>query len=63
MNSMCSKCQIVFRRFIKDESGATAIEYGLLAVILAVGIIVGAQGIGSTITNMWNGVDNSVGAT
>ena len=28
-----------FSRFMKDESGATAIEYGLIAAILGVGII------------------------
>lgn len=29
----------IFSRFIKDESGATAIEYGLIAAIVGVGII------------------------
>ncbi|HML28622.1 MAG TPA: Flp family type IVb pilin [Hyphomicrobium sp.] len=29
----------MFSRFVKDESGATAIEYGLIAAIVAVGII------------------------
>lgn len=29
----------IFSRFLKDESGATAIEYGLIAAILSVGII------------------------
>jgi pilus assembly protein Flp/PilA len=29
----------LFKRFIKDESGATAIEYGLIAAIVGVGII------------------------
>ncbi len=29
----------LFNRFIKDESGATAIEYGLIAAIVAVGLI------------------------
>ncbi len=29
----------VFARFIKDQSGATAIEYGLIAAIIGVGII------------------------
>ncbi len=29
-----------FARFLKDESGATAIEYGLIAAIVGVGIIV-----------------------
>jgi pilus assembly protein Flp/PilA len=29
----------LFSRFVKDESGATAIEYGLIAAIVGVGII------------------------
>jgi pilus assembly protein Flp/PilA len=29
----------LFNRFVKDESGATAIEYGLIAAIIGVGII------------------------
>jgi pilus assembly protein Flp/PilA len=33
----------VFSRFIKDESGATAIEYGILAAIVGVGIVGGLQ--------------------
>ncbi len=57
------KVKNTFARFIKNESGATAIEYGLLAAILAVGIIVGANGIGIVVTNMWNGVEADVGAT
>jgi pilus assembly protein Flp/PilA len=31
----------ILARFVKDDSGATAIEYGLIAAIVAVGIIVG----------------------
>lgn len=31
----------IFSRFLKDESGATAIEYGLIAAILGVGIVAG----------------------
>jgi pilus assembly protein Flp/PilA len=33
-------------RFLKDESGATAIEYGLLAALIAVVIIAGARAVG-----------------
>jgi len=29
----------MFKRFLKDESGATAIEYGLIAALIAVGIV------------------------
>ena len=36
-------------RFVKDESGATAIEYGLIAAGISVVIIVAVNGIGSTL--------------
>ncbi|HSR79682.1 MAG TPA: Flp family type IVb pilin [Hyphomicrobiaceae bacterium] len=36
-------------RFVKDEAGATAIEYGLIAALIAVGIIAAARGLGSQI--------------
>lgn len=32
----------LFNRFVKDESGATAIEYGLIAAVIGLGILVGA---------------------
>ena len=34
-------------RFVKDESGATAIEYGLIAALIAVAIMVGARALGT----------------
>ena len=36
-------------RFAKDESGATAIEYGLIAALIAVAIIAGAGALGTAI--------------
>lgn len=30
----------LFSRFIKDESGATAIEYGLIAALIGIGLVV-----------------------
>jgi len=39
--------QNLFTRFIEDESGATAIEYGLIAALIAVGMIAGAGALGS----------------
>jgi pilus assembly protein Flp/PilA len=41
-------------RFLKDESGATAIEYGLIAALIAVGIIAAARGLGSQIGDTFN---------
>ncbi len=37
----------LFARFLKDESGATAIEYGLIAALIALAIMVGAGTIGT----------------
>lgn len=39
----------LFARFAKDESGATAIEYGLIAALIAVGIITAATTLGDNI--------------
>ena len=37
-------------RFLNDESGATAIEYGLIAALIGVGIIVSARALGLQLT-------------
>ena len=41
--------QNVISRFIRDESGATAIEYGLIAALIALAIITGAGALGNSI--------------
>lgn len=43
-------------RFLKDESGATAIEYGLIAALIAVGIIAAATTLGNGLAGIFNGV-------
>jgi pilus assembly protein Flp/PilA len=47
-------------RFLRDESGATAIEYGLIAAGIAVVIIVAVQTTGNNLSNTFNSVANSV---
>ena len=47
-------------RFVKDESGATAIEYGLIAALIAVGIIAAARGLGSQIGDTFNTVTTTM---
>ena len=47
-------------RFLRDESGATAIEYGLIAAGIAVVIIVAVQTTGNNLSNTFNSVENSV---
>jgi pilus assembly protein Flp/PilA len=48
-------------RFAKDESGATAIEYGLIATLIAVAIIVGAGALGTSLNTMFSGLGTTVG--
>ena len=43
-------------RFLKDESGATAIEYGLIAACISVAIIAVVQGVGTKLTNTFGSV-------
>jgi pilus assembly protein Flp/PilA len=52
----------IFARFAKDESGATAIEYGLIAALIAVGIIVAAGLLGDNLESLFNGIANTLGA-
>jgi pilus assembly protein Flp/PilA len=49
-----------FKRFIMDDSGDTAIEYGLMAALLAVGILVADQTLGSQISTTFNSVSNGL---
>lgn len=50
----------LFARFAQDESGATAIEYGLIAALISVAII-GAVGIlGGTLQNVFTGINTEL---
>ena len=49
-------------RFLKDEDGATAIEYGLIAALVALAIIAGATKLGTQIGTTFNTVGNSMSA-
>ena len=48
--------QNLFARFVKCESGATAIEYGLIASLIGVAIITAVEAVGTGITNTFNDV-------
>jgi pilus assembly protein Flp/PilA len=50
----------LFARFAKDESGTTAIEYGLLATLIGVAIIAGATFLGGKLNSMFNAVDGKI---
>jgi pilus assembly protein Flp/PilA len=43
----------IIARFAKDESGATAIEYGLIAALIAVGIIAAATALGGSLSSLF----------
>ena len=44
----------LFARFAKDESGATAIEYGLIAALISVALIAGAGALGTALNNTFS---------
>ena len=44
----------IFARFVKDESGATAIEYGLIAALIALAIVAGAGALGNGLSDQFN---------
>jgi pilus assembly protein Flp/PilA len=50
-------------RFMNDESGATAIEYGLIAALIAVGIIAAATTLGGGLSNLFNNIGTKVNTT
>ncbi|MCC6306843.1 MAG: Flp family type IVb pilin [Rhodobacteraceae bacterium] len=50
----------LFARFVKDESGATAIEYGLIASLVGVAIIVGAGALGTNLNTAFTDLGNQM---
>jgi pilus assembly protein Flp/PilA len=44
------------KRLTKDDAGATAIEYGLIAALIAVAIIAGATSVGTSLSGTFNTV-------
>jgi pilus assembly protein Flp/PilA len=50
-----------FNRFAKDESGATAIEYGLIASLIAVAIITILGTLGTKLTATFTSVSSKLG--
>ena len=49
-----------FNRFAKDESGATAIEYGLIAALIAVVIIAATQALGTNVSGKFQEVADAM---
>ena len=47
-------------KFMKDESGATAIEYGLIAAGIALAIITAVNGLGSKLSTKFTAINSSL---
>jgi pilus assembly protein Flp/PilA len=51
------------RKMFKDNKGATAIEYGLIAALIAVAAITAMTSLGAKLTTTFNNVNNNMRAT
>jgi pilus assembly protein Flp/PilA len=49
-----------FLDFLRDDSGATAIEYGLIAAGIALAIIAVVNGLGTNLNGVFTGINNSL---
>ena len=52
-----------FLKLIKNQDGATAIEYGLIAALIAVAAIGAMQGVGNKLSTTFNNVSNNLNAS
>lgn len=52
----------IFAEFLADESGATAIEYGLIAAFMGVGIIAGVTAFGDSIEELYATLEQTIQA-
>jgi pilus assembly protein Flp/PilA len=50
----------IFARFAQDESGATAIEYGLIAALISVALIVAATAVGGSLSGLFTTIDTKL---
>ncbi len=50
----------IFVDFLRNEDGATAIEYGLIAALIGVGIIGGASAFSDSVNGMFTDVDSQI---
>jgi pilus assembly protein Flp/PilA len=50
----------LLKRFAKDESGATAIEYGLIAAGISIAIVAIVQGVGTSLVNTFTSVNTAL---
>jgi pilus assembly protein Flp/PilA len=58
----CEEAEMLrlFSRFVNDESGATAIEYALIAAGISLAIIAAVQGLGTTLNGRYADINTSL---
>ena len=50
----------LFEKFVKDEDGATAIEYGLIAALISVAIIAGVRAVGGSLNTTFTNINTAL---
>ncbi|MBZ9739693.1 MULTISPECIES: Flp family type IVb pilin [unclassified Mesorhizobium] len=55
--------QKLIHKFVRDESGATAIEYGLIAALIALAIITGAGALGNSVNAKFTKIGNTLNSS
>jgi pilus assembly protein Flp/PilA len=58
--SLEAELQRLLQKFISDQSGATAIEYGLIAAGISIAIITAVNGLGSTLNTNFTAINSSL---
>jgi pilus assembly protein Flp/PilA len=53
----------ILRKFMRNEKGATAIEYGLIATLIAIAAITAMTSVGNKLTTTFNNVSNNLKAS
>lgn len=60
LNIIAARWAPSMRAFLRDESGVTAIEYGLIAALIALVIIVALTAVGGSLKNVFDKVNGSL---
>lgn len=55
-------CVMLVKNYVGDESGATAIEYGLIAALIGMGLVGGASALSGSTNSAWNNMTDKVQA-
>ena len=54
------RCNGLMDRLVRDRRGTTSIEYGLIAMLVAVGMLVGLQALGAGNSSSWGSTSNKI---